>query len=276
MYPVGVSRVAPATLLALLLAPNAALAGAWTQPRGNSYLKIYSKVLVGKSAFISGRTTEALPSLYQDYQLSLYGEYGVTEDVTAVLEATPFGVAHYDGNTDPYVGGGIASLRDWLMSGPLAVAAQVHLGGRPSLGAPTGTATIDGHTYRITPVVGTLRGGGSVHVGRAFGRTWLTGHAGARFFSAEALKPALFAFLQGGWHIYDALTAEFHVTFWHSLGDLEPIEVLGTGQTRYLGYGLGVSWWLTPHVGLNAGIDGAVYAAANAATPAFLLGVELR
>lgn len=268
--------LASAILLASLLSAGGAEAGAWTQPAGGAYFKGYAKALIGKSAFLEGRTTVALPATYQDYQLSVYGEYGVTDEVTAVLEATPFGLVSYDGQSDPYIGDVIAKLRYRLSSGPVAVSVQVHAGGRPAQVKPTGEAVIDGRTYRVTPVVGSLLGGGSLHVGRGFGRTWLAAHAGARFFSADTLEPAVFAFLQGGWHIVDAFTAELHVSFWHSLGDLEPINVLGTGQTRYLGYGLGLTWWFAGDVGLHAGIDGAVYAAANAATPAFMLGIEVR
>lgn len=263
-------------LIALGLPARPVEAGAWTRAEGTSYAKVSAKALIGDQAFVSGRDTVALPASYQSFELSLYGEYGITDEVTAVLQATPVGVVRYDRETDPYIGDVIAALRYRLALDPVAVSIEVHAGGRPAQSQPTGAATVDGRTFVVTPLVGTLLGGAQLAVGRGFGRLWLTGHAGARFHSEETLEPALYAFLQVGWHVLDALTAALHVTWWHSLGDLEPINVLGTGQTRYLGYGLGLTWWTTARVGLFAGIDGAVYASSNAATPALAVGLELR
>ncbi|MCB9646886.1 MAG: hypothetical protein H6730_09875 [Deltaproteobacteria bacterium] len=260
----------------LTLLPGTALASAWTRAKGTGYAKIWDRSLIGKQAYIQGRETAALPSTYQDHQLGLYGEWGVTDDLTLVLNATPFGVARYAGNTDPYIGGLVLAGRYQLVRGPMMVAGELHAGGRPSKSEDTGTAVVDGRELIINPVVGTLLGGAAVHVGTGFTWGWLTGHAGARFHSAEALHPALYAGLQLGWHALKSLDLALHVNLWHALGAIEPIQVLGSGQTRYLGFGLGLTWWMTQRVGLHAGLDGVAYAYANAATPSLLLGVELR
>jgi hypothetical protein len=265
-----------ACILALTLLPQAAEAGAWARPKGTGYAKIWDRSLIGKRAFIQGRETAELPSGYQDHQLGVYVEWGTTDDLTLVLSAVPFGVARYGGRTDPYIGGVVLAGRYQLARGPVAVSAELHAGGRPDQSDPTGLATVDGRAFIISPVVGTLLAGGALHLGTAFGWGWLTGHAGARFHSSEALEPALYAGAQLGWHAHRRLDLALHLNLWHALGDLEPIQVLGTGQTRYLGFGLGLTWWMTERVGLHAGLDGVLYAAANAATPSLLLGIELR
>ena len=273
------SPVARALTLALgvfALCPATADASAWARPKGTGYAKIWDRSLIGKQAYIRGRETLALPHGYQDHQLGLYAEWGATDDLTLVLNAVPFGVASYDGNTDPYIGGFVVAGRYQLRRGALSVSGEVHAGGRPAQTAPTGEAVVEGQRLIVSPVVGTLLAGGALHAGVGLGWGWLTGHAGARFHSAEELDPALYAGAQLGWHALGSLDLALNLSLWHALGPVETIQVLGSGQTRYLGFGLSATWWMTPHVGLHAGFEGVAYAYANAATPSLTFGVELR
>lgn len=264
-------------VLGLLCAPVAqAQASAWTQPQGTGYLKVYARSLIGRHAYINGRTLVDLSRVYQDHQLNLYGQWGVTDECTAILQATPVGLAHFAGQTDAYVEGATAAMRYRLQLQPVVLSLQLHAGARPPLSRATGEVEIEGRTYELRPVVGTLFGGGSVRAGRSFGDRWLTGSLGVRFHSAATLGTAFFAHLQGGWHATASVTLAAHLNWWHALGALEPVNVLGAGQTRYLGFGASATWWFTPSAGLYGGFDGVVYAYSNAATPSLLLGFEFR
>lgn len=263
------------TLLTLLSLSTQAHASAWTQPEGGSYFKVSTKSLIGSTA-LSEEAIVQLPHTYQDHQLRLYGEWGVSQQVTAIFEATPLGITNYDSESRVYIGEMKAALRYQLALEPFVMSFQLDGGGRPSPTQALATLTVADQILEIRPVVGTLLGGASLRAGKSFGSMWVSGHAGAQFHSAESLNTALFGYLQGGWHALDSLTIDIHLSLWHSLGDLGVLNVLGSGQTRYLGVGLGATWWMTPRLGLHGGIDGVFYADHNASTPPIILGLEFR
>ncbi|CAN0564483.1 unnamed protein product, partial [Laminaria digitata] len=262
--------------LLLLLGPPPAQASAWTRPAGTGYLKLYIRSLIGRHAYVDGRTMLDLGSVYQDHQLNAYGEWGVTDDLTVSLEGNALGLTAFNGEVDPYMAGVMAAVRYRLQVEPFVLSLQLHGGGRPALAQPTGVVDVDGRTIEVLPVVGTLVGGGSVRAGWSVDDVWLSTATGLRFHSSEALDTAIFAQVQVGWHLSSALTIAGHLHLWHALGDLGPVNVLGAAQTRYLGFGVGATWWLWSDVGLHAGFDGVVYAYNNAATPSLLLGLEFR
>ncbi|MEZ4464332.1 MAG: hypothetical protein R3F43_07400 [bacterium] len=39
---------------------------------------------------------------------------------------------------------------------------------------------------------------------------------------------------------------DFHLNLHEPMGEVEVTNVTGAGQTRYLGFGVGVSWWFSP------------------------------
>lgn len=263
-------------VVSALVAPAVAEAGAWTRPEGTGYLKIWNRTLVGTGVFTSAGDIEDLPTTYQDHQLNLYGEWGLTDDWTVVADATALGVALYDGASQVYTGGAAAGLRYRLSAGPVVAAVQARFGARPGRAAPLGTGVVAGEPVELRPVVGTFHGGGQASVGYGWTWGWVTGGLGARFFTSEVLQPALTGSLQLGLQPFELLTLDVHLNWFHATGELEPTNALGAGQTRYLGWGVGATLWVVPRVGIHVGFDGVAYAAANAATPSLLLGVELR
>ena len=105
---------------------------------------------------------------------------------------------------------------------------------------------------------------------------WLTASVGLRGFSEDELDPVVFGFGQLGWQVADSMTLDFRLMLHEVLGDIDVINVSGAGQTRYLGIGLGYSYWFTDAVAVNVGFEGVAYAASNAATPSLLFGIESR
>ncbi len=252
-----------------------AQASAWTQPEGGSYFKVSTRSLIGSTA-LSETEILQLPDTYQDHQLRLYGEWGVSSEVTAIFEATPVGITNYAAETRLYIGQMQAAMRYQLALAPFVMSVQLHAGGRPAPTRALATLMVADQVLEIRPVVGTLLGGASVRAAKSFGSMWVSGHAGAQFHSAESLEPAIFGYLQGGWHALDSLTLAIHLSLWHSLGELDVLNVLGAGQTRYLGLGIGATWWMTSNIGLHGGIDGVFYADHNASTPPIIVGLEFR
>lgn len=71
-----------ASLIVGLLA-GPVLGGAWTQPRGGGYFKLNSQMVRGDRFYDRQGSCMAIPTL-ADYTLSLYGEYGLREQLTVV------------------------------------------------------------------------------------------------------------------------------------------------------------------------------------------------
>ena len=268
-------RVLFVLVFTCMLGPSA-YAGGWTQPEGDFYLKVWDRTLVGKNAFTAGGDTAELPDTFQDHQLNIYGEYGLLDELTLTLSVVPVGFASYEGESRAYFGGATAGARYRFLTGPLVLAVSAHAGGRPSSGDPLGVAVVGNETYVVDPVVGTIYGGAALEAGYGLSFGWLAASFGTRAFSRKELDPALFANLQFGWNTGIGLILDVHAGWYHAFGELAPVNVLGAGQTRYLGFGLGLSWWFHDHVGVNAGFGGAFFARSNAATPAITLGLEFR
>ena len=253
-----------------------ASAAGWTQPPEHFYLKVWDRTLLGKKAFTEAKTQVELPEGYQDHQVGLYGEYGLMDRLTLTLSAIPFGFAAYDEERRPYFGGGALGLRYQLYRGSWVAAVAAEIGGRPSSGDPLFADTVEGEALVVSPVVGTIYGGGSLEVGYGYSFGWLSAQAGARFFSNGGLDPAFFARAQSGWILGAGFLLDLHVSWYHALGDFRPINVLGAGQTRYVGVGLGASWWFVDWMAVTVGFEGAPFAVANAATPSLAAGFEFR
>ncbi len=261
------------SLLVLDAAP--ARAGGWTRPEGSTYLKVWTRSLVGRRVYVDGRDFVTLPATYQDHQLSAYAELGLREDLSLVGGAVPFGFVAYDGASEPYFGGAWGGVRQRLFATSAAVAAaEVHAGWRPSTTLAEGR--IDGRRFLVRPQVGALWIDGELQLGVPLGFGWLAVSGGGRAFTSDALRPAFKASAQLGWVVGERLNLDLHLTFWHSVGPLGDIDALGAGQTRYLGFGLGASYRVGERLAIVGGFDGVAYAYRNAATPSIQLGVELR
>lgn len=254
-----------------------ALAAGWTQPPERFYLKVWNRTLVGTRAFTAGGETAELPDAYQDHQVNLYGEYGLTERWTLTLSAMPFGFSAYDATRRAYFGGASLGARYQLFRGAWVAALGVDAGGRSSSGDPLFRGPAEGgEAVVIDPVVGSAYGSARLEAGYGLPFGWLSGHAGARFFTRADLDPALFGGAQLGWKVGAGFVVDLRVSGYFSFGDLRPINVLGGGQTRYLGFGLGASWWFVDRAAVTVSVGGVFLAAANAATPSLNFGFEFR
>ena len=267
----------------VLLYSPAVEAGGWTQPEGSYYFKVWDRSLVGRRIYVTERTTVRLPERYQDHQLKLYGEYGLIDDLTLTVNATALGLAVYGDEQRVYTGGGAVGARYRLIEGSLSSAIEVQVGAQPSSGSlASGTvqvvrgSTVETETFEAQPSLGTAHASLDLQVGYGLRFLWMSGTAGIRGFTNSRLKPAVYVNGQIGWISSFGLVIDLHLNWYHSTGDIGPINVYGAAQTRYLGIGLGASWWLTDHVAINAGLDGVFFATANAATPALQIGMEFK
>ena len=275
----------PLALLTLLL-PATAQAGGWTQAEGAHYVKIWNRFISGSNGFLANGEIDELEGSYTDTSLNLYAEYGLTDDWTLVGYALPVGYAighQPDGASEDdrqlYVGAAWAGVRRALLSdGPIKLAVEGHYGYTPSLGEEAvASGVVAGEPYVYVPAVESHRLDGELQLGYGLsGGMWLSLSGGYRqLFSDAELDPVVYGFAQYGWS-GEQVVVEGHLILNHPLGDVTGNNIAGSGQTRYVGLGFGLSYWFTPHVAANVGLDGAPYAASNAATPSVLVGVELR
>lgn len=239
------------------------------------YLKIYNRTIIGRDAFVEGRDTVTLPAGYQDHQLSLYASHELYPRLRLIIDAVPVGVAAYDGETRAYFGGGTFGVAADLWRGPVILGAEIRVGGRPD--APElGRPTVDGTEVVVTPVVGTFLGGAAGTLLWPVSWGWIAARAGVEAYGAPELSPAGFGSAQVGWRTGSPLELSAQVQLWHATEVDPPVNVLGSGNTRYLGFNLDATWWFTGGLGVLAGVGGVVYATHNAATPSLRVGVQIR
>jgi hypothetical protein len=263
-------RLAFHVIVGCCLAPSVSLSAA----AADTYVKVWNRTLVGSSAFSDTSGTVKLPSLYQDHQVSLYLDHQRGPWAFS-LEGVPVGVADYAGSTVAYFGGMTGSLRYRLAFDGFGLAVRAHIGARPDVD-PLGTEVIDGKTFLVVPTVGSFFGGGALvfDVPLSFG--WLKANGGSRLFTADALSTAFFAGAEFGWQTSLGLVLKVDLSWYHSLDLPEPINVLGSGNTRYLGFGMELSYWFVESVSVQLGLGGAFFARHNAATPSINAGVAFR
>ncbi|MEZ4470369.1 MAG: hypothetical protein R3F60_06125 [bacterium] len=113
-------------------------------------------------------------------------------------------------------------------------------------------------------------------MGQPLGFGWLAVSGGVRVSGRTGIDPAIVGSAQVGWQATDAVQLDFHLNLHEPMGEVEVTNVTGAGQTRYLGFGVGVSWWFSPVWALASGFEGVAYARSNAATPTVTLGIEHR
>jgi len=112
--------------------------------------------------------------------------------------------------------------------------------------------------------------------GTSLGRSgWVTAGAGYRWLSAPALNSVVFGMAQIGRRWNSGFELEFHVPFQFSMGPIDELNLAGTGNTEYVGFGVGPGWWFAERVGVAAAVEGVGYAAANRGAPALSLAVQL-
>ena len=267
----------------VLICSGAANAAGWTQPKDAYYVKVWDRTLIGRKIYVTERTTARLPDSYQDHQLNVYGEYGVTDDLTLTLSSAALGFAVLGDEQRLYSGGGAVGVRYRLARQSVSSSVEAKVGFRPSSGnLGSGVVEVnrgDGVTteaFEAEPSVGTMHGALELQVGYALSFLWLSATAGFQGFTNSRLNPAVYINSQMGWISNFGLVIDLHFNWFHSTGNIGPINIFGAAQTRYLGVGLGASYWFTEDVAITGGLDGVLFATANAATPSLTLGLEFK
>ena len=249
-----------------------AFAGGWTQDRGDYYAKLWGTTLFGDAAF--GLDGASLPT--DDFFLlsvSAYGEYGLFNDLTLVGFATPVGTAKLGASSIAHTGKLLGGVRYRFVDQTIQVAVEARLGGAPGLG-DTDLAPPDAG-YVFVPTSRTLQTELDLQLGFPLPFGWVAASVGPRAFSNAELSHAIGGSLQVGGQ-FGQFVVDLHSTLNWTFQALEVVNVTGATDTRYVGVGLGVSWWPAKRFGVHLGGDGALYAASNAEALAIQLGVESR
>ncbi|MFP4600692.1 MAG: hypothetical protein ACLFVJ_20725 [Persicimonas sp.] len=265
--------IALGALAATLLASSVAHAKAWTQPEGDGYGKLAIRGIVGDQAFTADGDLEPSRS-FVDLSLRHYVEYGLAEQWTILTHGSPIGFAGYGDESTAYTGPLFVGVRRGLLDGPFKLAVEAHYGYTPPLGEENLAA--EDAAFRYIPTVETHAAGGELQAGYGFDWGWAVASAGLRWYSRDAIDPAVMGFAQVGFHATDTIQLDAHAALYEPLGDVEETNVSGAGQTRYIGAGLGASWWLLDDVGVALGLEGAPYAESNAGAASITLGAEWR
>ncbi len=263
---------------ALMLAADHASAAGWNQREGASYFKLTNRTLVGDGIIRTDGEVEDLPAKFQDHLVSFYLEHGLTRDLTLVVSGSPFGYTRYDGRSTVYAGPFFGGLRHPLTSKFIHTAVEAHVGFRPPASDDVWASgrLASGPTFVYRPMVASAFADIELQAGMKHPLGWASLTAGARYFSNDALRPAAYGNLQLGFETTFGLVADLHANFLHHIGEIDVENVLGTGQTRYLGIGATLSYWFTRRFALTASFEGVAYAKANAASPSLVFGIELR
>lgn len=267
-------------VIAVLAAPFTARAGGWTQPAGAHYAKVWGRALLGDRAFFPDGEVRDLDGSFSDFVVQAYGEYGLTDRVTLVANLAPIGRAEFDGNSTAYVGpfevgARYGLLRDGLWPGGPRIAFEARAGGTGLVGDEVlARGEIEGHAFEYQPVVSTWRATGELQLGVPLPFGWLAANAGGRFYGSDVLDPVVIGSLQLGFG-GGTFVPDIHVNLAEPLGDPDD-NVAGSGQTRYLGVGVGLTWWLGERWGFNGGLEGVAYAETNLAAPTLTIGFEHR
>jgi len=266
-------------------------AAGWTQPEGGFYARVTNRILLGEKGYDRHGRSHDTGGRFTDWALTTYGEYGLTDTLTLVGHLTPAGYAGFEDDTPApgrvaassfYLGPLSVGARYGRPVGPLRLAVEGRYGYAPPIGDTVGSGVFLCETkpcerFDYTPAVEHHRFDAEVQVGAGLPwGLWLSGSAGARAFAGADLDPALTGFAQLGWTGPWGLVVEAHFTLHRTLGDLETNNIAGTGETRYVGRGFGLSWWMNERIAVTVGQDGGFGIRSNAAAASRTIGVELR
>lgn len=133
-------------LLILMLPINEIFAGAWTQKKGTGYYKADFRYLGGNKIYDSNGDKLAIPD-FKDMTIGIFGSYGITDDLTLMLNAAVFKSLKLD--TDTVALGfenEVSGFGDIFVGAKykLAKFGQSFISGKFLLNLPTGESTPDG------------------------------------------------------------------------------------------------------------------------------------
>lgn len=273
----GRTEYASATLIAVLALSAAPARAGWTQPAGSSYFKVWDQVLIGSRAFdLDGQIVD-LGQSYQDHALKLYFEYGLDDDLTAVVRATPLGIASFGEETTAYAGMIELGMRVALLRGQVPVALELRYGYAPPLGGtPVAEGMAEGRAFRYQPALERHAGSADLSAGWAWSWTWVQASVGTTFLAGDGLDPVFQASIRGGLSTEVGISGDVGLTAHLPFRQPQILDITGTGNTRYVGLNLGVGYAITDRFGVRLDLGLAPHAVSNAATPSVGVGVELR
>lgn len=271
-------RTALALVAAIAVAPGEARAWGWTQPRGAHYLRTWVRGLFGSRAYLASGSIESLGTGFTDIALHAYLEYGITDHWTFIASGRPLGWSRLGERSAVYTGDYTAGVRRSLVRGDWNVAAELRYSYVPPLGDESlGGGVINGAPWEYRPTVETHAFHGELQFGRGLGRIgWITAFVGAKYLTRPSLQPVLQAGVQGGARFDFGLMVAVSVLTSVPFQGFAESNVSGAGNTRYIGWGLDLSYWFTPRWSVSAGVGGAIIADANAGALPILLGFEHR
>lgn len=264
--------------LLINLLPSSTSAGAWPQLQGEYYLKLWERTLIGSAAYTADGGRAGIGDTYQDHALNAYFEYGLTDEWTFVGFGRPVGFAEIAGNSAFYMGELNVGVRRSLTVNPVALALEAHYGFAPAVGDDVlATGSVEGGgTYVYSPTVTTHTVEGELQLGYSFHPGWVGLSVGTSWLTGDGLDPVLYGNANIGTAFDFGLVIGGYLALHQPFGDVVTTNVAGAGQTRFFGFGLDISYWLSEHIGINAGVGGAFLAESNASTPAIQLGLEMR
>ncbi|MEZ4699362.1 MAG: hypothetical protein R2834_03445 [Rhodothermales bacterium] len=279
-------RIIGFVLLASLVASVPASAGPWTQRKGQGFYKFGFGFVRATNYFEPDGTRIAIPTL-SDYTFSLYGEYGVSDRLTAVAYI-PFlqrltlnrqigretGAVFFDGAATTRVADADVGIRLGLFQIGNTVASASLMAGLP-LGdhtQPNGLYTGDGEFNQYL----------SVGIGHSFypAPAYVAVQAGmnnrTKGFSDEFRYDA-----EAGYTVAGRLTLIAKLRGLEPLRNGDAATTGGTGglygnNQRYLVYAFEAAVAIRGGVGFSASVEGATRGQNILSAPAYSAGIFLR
>ncbi|MCW8809847.1 MAG: transporter [Ignavibacteriaceae bacterium] len=133
-------------LLISILPVNEIFAGAWTQKKGTSYYKADFRYLGGNKWYDPNGDKLAIPD-FKDITVGVFGSYGITDNLTLMLNAAAFKSVKLDTNTSTLgFDNEVSGFGDILVGGKykLAKFGQSFISGKLLINLPTGESSPDG------------------------------------------------------------------------------------------------------------------------------------
>lgn len=269
---------AAALVAATLFAPTEARAWGWTQPRGAHYLRTWVRGLFGSRAYLANGSVQPLGASFTDIALHAYLEYGITDEWTFIASGRPLGWSQLGDRAAVYTGDYTVGVRRAIVRGTWNLAAEARYSYVPPVGdASLGGGVIGGAPWEYRPTVETHGFHGELQLGRGLGRIgWITAFAGAKYLTGASLHPVFQAGIQGGARFDFGLMVAVSVLTNVPFQSFPESNVTGAGNTRYVGWGVDLSYRFTPRWSISAGVGGAIVADANLGALPILLGFEHR
>lgn len=273
-------------LIACFTGVDSLSAQGWTRDMGSGFYKVSFNRVQSDEFYEKNGEVLTIPTL-SDYTVSLYGEYGVTDHITAVAYVPvlkrltlnrqvgePSGFEYFEGD-------GVTGVADL----DLGVKIRIHKWGGSVLtagiqfGLPTGDDTQENGLYTGDGEFNQVFTAG---LGHSFYPVPLYATAYSGFNNrTSGFSDEIRYGVEGGYSFTDFLTAIVKVDGKSSLKNGDGSVSGGTGglfanDQSYVTYGGHLAWDVTNSIGLTGGITSALYARNTLSAPEFTAGIFFR